>query len=182
MSAIRTKPVLLYNDECAVCRHVARWVQAAAERHSREMRFIERPIGDDPDALRALSPDLDIWAAYATVHLLMPDGSMKLGGEAVAEIFRRLPQTEWLARSLSLSIFGWRPFQMLLNLSYTILADVRPLFGCESCGMPSAWLKPLVWVVAKIGAIFGRRGRPVSSRHFSAKSPPEPKRIAATPT
>jgi len=135
------------------------------------MRFIERPIGDDPDALRELSPDLDIWAAYADVHLLMPDGSMKIGGEAVAEVLRRVPATQWLSRSFSLSVFGVRPFQMLLNLSYTILADVRPLFGCESCGMPSAWLRPFVWVIAKIGSIFGRHQKSVPSRHFSVRAP-----------
>ena len=132
------------------------------------MGFIEQPIGDDPDALRALNPDLDIWAAYATVHLLMPDGSMRMGGEAVAEVLRRIPATQWLSRSFSLRIFGFRPFQLLLNLSYTILADVRPLFGCESCGMPSIWLRPFVWVIATIGAIFGRRPKYIASMHFSA--------------
>lgn len=164
----------MYNDECAVCRHVARWVRLAAETQSREMSFIEQPIGDDPEAVRALNPDLDIWAAYSTVHLLMPDGSMKLGGEAVAEILRRLPATRWLARSLSWSAFGRRPFQMLLNLSYAILADVRPLFGCESCGTPSAWLRPFVWLVANIGAIGGRQRKGDATMHFSARLPPAP--------
>jgi hypothetical protein len=56
-----------------------------------------------------------IWDAYATIRLLMPDGSMKLGGEAVAEVLRRLPPTKWLAHSFSLSILGVRPFQALLN-------------------------------------------------------------------
>jgi hypothetical protein len=59
------------------------------------------------------APDLDIWDAYANIHLLMPDGSMKLGGEAVAEVLRRLPRSKWLARSFGVSIFGFRPFQVL---------------------------------------------------------------------
>jgi len=39
-----------------------------------------------------------------------------------------------------------RPFQMILSLGYAILADARPLFGCESCGTPSLWLKPVAWI------------------------------------
>jgi hypothetical protein len=34
--------------------------------------IIERPIGDDPEALRALNEDLDIWDTYETIYLLMP--------------------------------------------------------------------------------------------------------------
>ena len=39
-----------------------------------------------------MSPGLDIWDAYATIHLLMPDGSMRLGGEAVAEVLTLLQE------------------------------------------------------------------------------------------
>jgi hypothetical protein len=78
-----TSPTLLFNDECKVCRRIARWVRTSAQTKSGDARIAERPIGDDPEALRSLNPDLDIWKAYATIHLLMPDGSMKLGGEAV---------------------------------------------------------------------------------------------------
>jgi hypothetical protein len=46
-----------------------------------------------------LHPDLDIWDAYETIHVMMPDGSMKLGGEAVAEVLRNLPNTKWFAAS-----------------------------------------------------------------------------------
>ena len=130
----QTKPILLFNDECAVCRRIGNWVKKSALSRSGETSIILRPIGDDPEALRSLQPDLDIWDAYETIHVLMPDGSMKLGGEAVAEVLRDMPNTKWFASSFAVSIFGFRPFQMVLNLGYAILADVRPLFGCESCG------------------------------------------------
>src|SRR5271165_7229389 len=119
----QTKPILLFNDECGVCRHIAHWVKKSAQGPSGETSVIVQPIGDDPEALRSLNPDLDIWDAYATIHLLMPDGSMKLGGEAVAEVFRNLPNTQWFAWSFALSVYGFRPFQMILNIAYTILAD-----------------------------------------------------------
>ena len=167
---MQTKPILLFNDECALCRHVAHWVQKSARNNSGETSILEQPIGDDPEALRLLSPDLDIWDAYATIHLLLPDGSMKLGGEAVAEVLRNLPNTEWFARSFALSIFGIRPFQMALNLGYAILADVRPLFGCESCGAPSVWVRPVGWITKWVKSVFGGNHRQSPTPHFSRLS------------
>ena len=100
MTQNQTKPILLFNDECAVCRHIGHWVQRSAQSKSGETSLIVQPIGDDPERLRLLNPDLDIWDAYETIHVLMPDGSMKLGGEAVAEVLRRLPNTKWFAVEL----------------------------------------------------------------------------------
>jgi predicted DCC family thiol-disulfide oxidoreductase YuxK len=143
-------PILLFNDECAVCRKIAHWVRNSAERQAGNTSLVVRPIGDDPLVLRALNPALDIWDAYANIHLLMPDGSMMTNGEAVAETLRRLPNTRWLARSFDVGVFGWRPFQTLLNVAYTVLADLRPLLGCESCGIPPPWLRPFHWISQRI--------------------------------
>ena len=162
------KPILLFNDECGVCRYIARWVRKSAQGASLETSVIVQAIGDDPEALRSLDPDLDIWDAYATIHLLMPDGSMKLGGEAVAEVLRRLPNTKWFAWSFAVSIFGIRPFQMMLNMGYAILADVRPLFGCESCGQPSFWLRPIARMSKWAKTRFSGGQRPSPSPHFTA--------------
>jgi predicted DCC family thiol-disulfide oxidoreductase YuxK len=134
----RTKPLLLFDGECAVCRTIARWVTAAATDPAGATSLVIRPIGDDPDELRTLNADLNIWDAYATIHVLMPDGSMKRGGEAVAEVFRALPSTHWFAWLFSIGIAGIRPFQPVLDAGYTILADVRPMLGCESCGTSNA--------------------------------------------
>ena len=163
----QTKPILLFNDECAVCRRIGNWVKKSALSRSGETSIIVRPIGDDPDALRSLQPDLDIWDAYETIHVLMPDGSMKLGGEAVAEVLRDIPNTKWFASSFAVSIFGFRPFQMVLNLGYAILADVRPLFGCESCGTTSVWVRSIKRLIERIKAIFGEKRHP--STHFTSR-------------
>jgi predicted DCC family thiol-disulfide oxidoreductase YuxK len=173
----QTKPILLFNDECAVCRRIGHWVQKSAQSKSGETSLIVQPIGDDPDALLALHPDLDIWDAYETIHLLMPDGSMKLGGEAVAEVLRSLPNTKWFAGSFTVKIFGFRPFQMILNMGYAVLADVRPLFGCESCGTPS-WLRPIGWITKWAKGIFGGSRQRSPAPHFTSlpatgrRSPP----------
>jgi predicted DCC family thiol-disulfide oxidoreductase YuxK len=165
----QTKPILLYNDECGVCRRVARWVQRSGQNRAGETSIVERPIGDDPQALRALNPNLDIWDAYATIHLLMPDASMKRGGEAVAEVLRTLPNTRWFSGCFSLSLFGVRPFQIALNAAYAILADVRPLFGCESCGTPSPWMRPVTWLVRRAKIMVGARRHHGRSPHFSPR-------------
>ena len=164
----QSKPILLFNDECAVCRHIGHWVQKSAKSKSGETSIIVRPIGDDPGKLRVLNPDLDIWDAYATIHVLMPDGSMRLGGEAVAETLRNLPNTKWFAGSFATRIFGFRPFQVLLNMAYAILSDVRPLFGCESCGTTSSWVRPIGRLIKWAKTIFGERRHP--SPHFTSGS------------
>jgi predicted DCC family thiol-disulfide oxidoreductase YuxK len=166
----QAKPILLFNDECAVCRHIAQWVRRSAKSQSGEPTITVRPIGDDPDVLRTLNPNLDIWEAYATIHLVMPDGSMKLGGEAVAEVLRRVRKTTWFAWTFGISIFGFRPFQEILNLAYAILAGVRPLLGCESCGTPSVWVRPFGWLARKAGAIVGHTRDAIAVPHFTSLS------------
>jgi predicted DCC family thiol-disulfide oxidoreductase YuxK len=164
------EPILLFNDECAVCRHIGHWVQRSAQSKSGETSIIVQPIGDDPERLRSLNPDLDIWDAYATIHVLMPDGSMRLGGEAVAEVLRSLPNTEWFAWSFATTIFGLRPFQVILNVAYDILADVRPLFGCESCGKSRSWLRPIEWVNKWAKTLIGGSPHVSPTPHFSLLS------------
>lgn len=166
------KPILLFNDECAVCRRIGHWVEKSAQSKPGETSITVQPIGDDPEALRLLHPGLDIWDAYETIHILMPDGSMKLGGEAVAEVLRNLPKTRWFASSFAFRMFGFRPFQMLLNLSYTILADVRPLFGCESCGTTSTWVRSIRRLTKWTKGIFGEKSHP--SPHFTSRPPLAP--------
>ncbi len=165
-----TNPVLLFNDECAVCRSIGRWVQKSAQSKSGKPSIIVRPIGDDPEELRLLNPDLDIWDAYASIHVVMSDGSMKLGGEAVAEVLRDLRNTKWFAWCFAVSLFGFRTFQLLLNIAYAILADVRPLFGCESCGKPSFWVRPIAPTIKWVKSLFSQNREPSPTAHFSSLS------------
>ena len=174
-------PTLLFNDECGVCRSIASWATKQVQARSGTTPIVVRPIGQNPEELRALNQDLNIWDAYATIHLLMPDGSLKLGGEAVAEVLRNLPSTRWFTWSFAISIFGIRPVQALLNLAYASLADVRPVFGCESCGKPSPWVRPIRWIVKWVESLFGGIHHLSSSRHLSTLPargrPPQPHHI-----
>ena len=175
----QTKPILLFNDECTVCRHIGHWVQTSAQSEAGETSILVQPIGDDPGRLRSLNPDLDIWDAYETIHVLMPDGSMKLGGEAVAETLRNLPNTKWFAWSFAASIFGFRPFQVMLNVAYAILADVRPLFGCESCGKPKV-LRLIQGVTKWARNLFAGAPHKSPSPHFSLSSAAKRRPLAAS--
>jgi len=161
------QPLLLFDGGCAVCNRIGQWVQKAAHPRSSAATLDARAIGSDPAELRTLNPNLDIWDAYAIIHLLMPDGSMKTGGEAVAEVLRRLPATKWFAWCFAISLFGFQPFQRLLNLGYTILDDVRPIFGCASCGTPRVWVKPITRLTAWTKLRFGKGAARATTPHFS---------------
>jgi len=176
---VQAKPILLYNDECAICRRIGIWVQKSATSKSGDTRIIAQPIGDDPKALRVLNPKLDIWDAYATIHVVMPDGSMTLGGEAVAEVLRDLPNTKWFAGCFAISLFGFRPCQMILSLGYLILSEVRPLLGCESCGMPSFWVRPIVKMIKWVKGLFAKRPLPSPTPHSTSFSAVEPRPLPA---
>ena len=164
----QSAPILLFNDECGVCRSIASWATKQVQARSGTTPIVVRPIGQNPEELRALNQGLNIWDAYATIHLLMPDGSMKIGGEAVAEVLRHLPSTRWFAWTFALSVFGVRPFQAILDLAYAILADVLPVFGCESCGTPSLWVRPIRWIIKCVASLFGKSHHRSPSRHFTS--------------
>jgi len=163
----QSSPILLFDGGCAVCGHIARWVEKSARSKSGGPAIVVRPVGNDPAELRTLNPGLDIWDAYAKSHLVMPDGSMRIGGEAIAEVLRRLPATKWFAWCFAIDIFGVRPFQMLLNLAYTILDDVRPVLGCGSCGTPAIWVRPIARVVKWVRSDFGKSPTLVRPPHFT---------------
>jgi len=58
----------------------------------------------------------------------------------------------------------------LTAVAYAILADVRPLFGCESCGTPNWWVRPVHWMIKWAKAIFGEGRHPSPSPHFTSLS------------
>lgn len=164
-------PILLLDDECAVCRRMATWVRGAARNALGQSTIDVRPIGEDPEALRRLDPTLDIWKVYAKSHLLMPDGTLLIAGEAVAEVLRRSPGMAWCAGLFSFRLFGGRPFQALLDLCYVILSDVRPIFGCKSCGAPALWARPFVWFVKAIKGLGAKKTRAVHRPNFTPLAP-----------
>jgi hypothetical protein len=142
------RPILFFNDECSVCRGVSDWVKRsdAVKNGGREL-IDERPIGSDREALARIDPRLDIWELYEKPTVLLPDGSLKRGGEAVGEVLRRLPRTAWVGGLVDAQVAGRRPGQAALNATYELLEAMRPALGCETCGdHPIPWyFKPIAW-------------------------------------
>ncbi len=164
-------PVLLYDGGCQVCTRIGNWVSASARGNAGRQSIIAQPVGNDPAALRRLNPGLDIWQAYTVVHVIMPDGTMKTGGEAVAEVLRRLPATRWFSGCFTLGVLGVRPFQMGLNVAYRLLDDVRPLLGCDSCGHSRSWVRPFERLAAWAQSFFSTQ-QAKSPLHFAPLAAP----------
>jgi hypothetical protein len=61
----QSAPVLLFNDECGVCRSIASWVTKQVQAGSGTSSIVVRPIGQDPEELRALNQDLNIACGVA---------------------------------------------------------------------------------------------------------------------
>ena len=162
----RPAPILLYDGGCETCTRIADWVRRSAGAKQGDPPIIVRPVGNDPDELRRLNPALDIWTAYEVVHVIMPNGSMKLGGEAVAEVLRCLPGTKLFASCFDISIFGIRPCQKILNLFYHILDDIRPILGCESCGLSKPWVRSIEWLKKWVNTLVGKGAKPGAPLHF----------------
>jgi hypothetical protein len=95
--------------------------------------------------------------------------ALATNGEAVAETLRSLPNTRWLARSFNVRLFGRRPCQAMLNGAYTVLADLRPLLGCESCGISPPWLRRFHWMVQRIKGIFKARNHNATVAHLTTR-------------
>lgn len=139
------RPVLLFNGQCEVCQKLSAWVKAADLKG--EDLIDERPLPNDPAELARIHPGLDIWKAYEEIHVVMPDGRLLKGGEAIAEVLKRLPHTRWLSGLFNLEVFGKKPGVAALHAAYKILDAIRPALGCSSCGGGPVvwWAKPIKW-------------------------------------
>lgn len=73
----------------------------------------------------------------------------------------------WCAWLFSVQIFKLRPFQSLLDLGYVILSDVRPIFGCKSCGAPALWARPFVWLVKTTKRLTGPKSHAAHRPNFT---------------
>ena len=84
------RPTLLYDGECGFCREtvsiVSHW-----DRHGRVALI---PFQDQA---RVAAFHIPLPALAAAMHLVLPDGRVFAGADAVAELLRLLPGRRWLA-------------------------------------------------------------------------------------
>lgn len=83
-------PTLIYDGECGLCQQAVELLR----RWDREqvLRFV--PFQDGAAVARF---DIALPALAAAMHLVLPDGRVYAGADAVPELLRLLPGKRWLA-------------------------------------------------------------------------------------
>ena len=89
------RATLLYDGECGLCRQSVDLVQ----RWDRDHRFTLIPFQEQQ---RVAAFGIPLPALAAAMHLVLPDGRVFAGADAVPEILHLLPGKRWLASAFRL--------------------------------------------------------------------------------
>jgi len=84
------EPTLIYDGECGICQQAV----ALLRRWDREQRLVYVPF---QDGARIARFGIALPALAAAMHLVLPDGRVYAGADAVPELLRLLPGKRWLA-------------------------------------------------------------------------------------
>ena len=84
--------VLIYDGECAMCRGSALWLMRLALSGG-ALEIL--PCRSEPR--RARFPRISDEACMEAMQLVLPDGQVLAGADAVPEILRRIPRWRWVA-------------------------------------------------------------------------------------
>ncbi|MGH7276624.1 MAG: thiol-disulfide oxidoreductase DCC family protein [Candidatus Rokuibacteriota bacterium] len=112
--------VLIYDGECAMCRASALWVMRLALAGG-ALEIL--PCRSAPR--RARFPQIADAACVAAMQLVLPDGRVLAGPDAVPELLRRIRGLGWLATVFALP--GVRP---LARRFYAWVAKNRMRLSC----------------------------------------------------
>lgn len=115
--------VILFDGVCVLCNTGADWIRA----RDRDGRFEFLPY--QSEEARRRFPALDPRRLAEAMHVVAPDGEVRVGVDAAPWIFGALPGWSWLARGLALP--GVRA---LARPVYRGLARRRRLFGTCALG------------------------------------------------
>lgn len=112
--------VLIYDGECPMCRASALWLmRLALSGGALEILPCRSPVR------RARFPQVSEDACLAAMQLVLPDGRVLAGADAVPELLRRIPGWGWLATVFALP--GVRP---LARRAYAWIARNRMRISC----------------------------------------------------
>ena len=115
--------VLIYDGDCAFCRASALWLlRRALAGGARDVEILPCRSTDR----RARFPQVDEAACLAAMQLVLPDGRVLSGADAVPELLRRIPRWGWLARVFAVP--GLRP---LARRVYAWIARNRMRLSCR---------------------------------------------------
>jgi predicted DCC family thiol-disulfide oxidoreductase YuxK len=85
-----TEPTLIYDGECGICQQAVALVRRWDREHV--LRFV--PF---QDAVAVAGFGIALPALAAAMHLVLPDGRVYPGADAVPELLRLFPGKRWLA-------------------------------------------------------------------------------------
>jgi predicted DCC family thiol-disulfide oxidoreductase YuxK len=108
--------ILLYDADCGFCR----WSLDKILARDRDGRIRPMPL-HSPEA-DALLPGMDEATKMASWHLVLPDGTVRSAGDAVAPLLRLLPKGTSLA-SVASTVPG------VTRATYRLVARNREKFG-----------------------------------------------------
>jgi predicted DCC family thiol-disulfide oxidoreductase YuxK len=112
--------VLIYDAECPMCRASAMWLmRLALSRRALEI------LPCRSSARVARYPQISETACLTAMQLVLPDGRILAGADAVPELLRRIRGLGWLAAFFALP--GMRP---LARLVYGWIARNRMRISC----------------------------------------------------
>jgi predicted DCC family thiol-disulfide oxidoreductase YuxK len=114
------RAVLIYDGDCAMCRASALWLMRRALVSDR-LEIL--PCRSAPR--RARYPQITDEACMTAMQLVLPDGRVLAGADAVPELLRRLRGWRWVA-----SIFGLPPVLPVTRRLYAWVARQRMKLSC----------------------------------------------------
>ncbi|MGE5752975.1 MAG: thiol-disulfide oxidoreductase DCC family protein [Deltaproteobacteria bacterium] len=83
--------VLIYDGECPVCVNAVEWIRARALPDAFEF------LSCHSETLPSRFPAIGKEACLRAMHLVLPDGTVLAGEQAMPEILRRLRRYRWCA-------------------------------------------------------------------------------------
>ena len=110
MTRTAARAVLVYDDECPMCRASALWLMRLARSGGQvEILPCRSPVRV------ARFPQISEAACLTAMQMILPDGRVLAGADAVPELLRRIHGLGWLAalfalpgmRPLSRRVYGW---------------------------------------------------------------------------
>ncbi len=115
------RAVLIYDGDCAMCRASALWLM----RRARVSDLLEvLPCRSGPR--RARYPGISDEACMQAMQLVLPDGRVLAGADAVPELLRRLRGWRWVAAP-----FGLPPVLPVTRRLYAWVARNRLKLSCR---------------------------------------------------
>jgi predicted DCC family thiol-disulfide oxidoreductase YuxK len=123
MPARGEAPTLIFDGACELCRRAVELLRGWDREH--RLRFV--PFQDEA-AIREF--DLALPALAAAMHLVLPDGRVFAGADAVPELGRLLPGKHWWVWGFAVP--GVRP------LARRVYARIARRRRCAVRGLPAA--------------------------------------------